>query len=130
MQQQECFILIDDDDLSGQLFTIIIRHVSRQAKAIGFTGAEEALDFLKTEYKDGNKPTVLFVDVNMPFFSGWDFLYLYDKLDEKIKKQVRVYMLSSSIDQKDQQRALANKNVAGYYPKPLTTDLVNSLRSK
>ncbi|PBQ34446.1 hypothetical protein CNR22_22585 [Sphingobacteriaceae bacterium] len=128
MNEQEYFMVIDDDELNSQLFEIIIRHVSREAKAIGFNSAEDALEFLAKEYKEGYKSTVLFVDVNMPFCSGWEFLELYDKLDEHIKKQVRVYMLSSSIDQNDRRRALADKNVADYLEKPLTTDLINSIR--
>lgn len=128
MNEQEYFIVVDDDELNSQLFEIIVRHVSRQAKAIGFNDAEEALRYLASNYGEGYKNTVLFVDVNMPFLSGWEFLELYDKLNDHIKKQVRVYMLSSSIDQNDRRRALADKNVMGYLEKPLTTEVINSIR--
>jgi len=130
MQQQESFILIDDDVLSGQLFEIIIRHVSKEAKAFSFNDAEEALAFLATEVLFWNRPALLFVDVNMPFLSGWEFLDKYDKLDAKIKAQLRIYMQSSSIDQNDNKRALADKNVTGYLEKPLTIDVINGLRLK
>ena len=129
MNEQEYFIVVDDDELNSQLFEIIIRHVSREAKATGFNDAEEALRYLAENYNEGHKNTILFVDVNMPFLSGWEFLDLYDKLPDHIKKQVRVYMLSSSIDQNDRRRAMADKNVTGYLEKPLTTDIINSIRS-
>jgi len=63
----------------------------------------------------------------MPIWSGWDFLDNFEKLDDKIKKQIRIYMLSSSVDPGDEQRAGKNKNVADYIEKPLTQEIIHSI---
>jgi CheY-like chemotaxis protein len=63
----------------------------------------------------------------MPIWSGWDFVEHFDKLDENIKNRFKIYMLSSSIDNNDKQRAMDNKNVVDYIEKPLTKEKVFSL---
>ena len=52
---------------------------------------------------------------------------MLEKLDEKIKKHFKIYMLSSSIDNNDKLRAIENKNVVDYIEKPLTERKVFSL---
>jgi CheY-like chemotaxis protein len=46
-------------------------------------------------------PDVIFLDLNMPGFSGWDFLESLEHLYKRIRKPVDIYILSSSIDPKD-----------------------------
>ncbi|MEO8087976.1 MAG: hypothetical protein ABI763_14220 [Bacteroidota bacterium] len=65
---------------------------------------------------------ILFLDINMP---GWDFLDNFDNLTEKIKNKIIIYMLSSSIDPSDKQKALENKNVVRYLEKPLSITAVS-----
>ena len=36
-----------------------------------------------------------------------------------IKQQLRIYMLSSSVDPRDKKRAIENNNVKGFLEKPL-----------
>lgn len=43
-------------------------------------------------------------------------------MDEKIKRQIKIYMISSSIDTNDKNRAKENKNVADYIEKPLSQE--------
>ncbi len=63
----------------------------------------------------------------MPTWSGWDFLDNFEKLDEKIKSQIKIYILSSSIDASDKHRARENKNVVDYIEKPLSEKTVFSM---
>jgi len=63
----------------------------------------------------------------MPIWSGWDFLDNFEMLDEKIKRQIKIYIISSSIDTSDKQRARENKNVVDYIEKPLSEKMVSSM---
>jgi len=47
-------------------------------------------------------PDVIFLDLNMPGFNGWDFLDSFDRIYKQIKKTIDIYIISSSIDPKDQ----------------------------
>jgi response regulator RpfG family c-di-GMP phosphodiesterase len=60
----------------------------------------------------------------MPEMNAWAFLDEFDKLDELTKSRIRIYILSSSVDRSDMDRARANKHVEYYLIKPLTGESI------
>jgi CheY-like chemotaxis protein len=99
-----------------------------------FTSPEEGFEYIETEYIEtkyhGTKETnftILFLDLNMPLMSGWEFLERFDNLGSELKGQISLYILSSSVDSRDRERSYANKNVKGYIAKPLTIDIINNI---
>lgn len=115
------FIVIDDDLINNMLCRHIITKVFHDVDIETFNNPEKGLEYISRKYADSQIEilTVLFLDINMPVWSGWDFLDHFEKLEEKIKKQIRIFMLSSSIDATDSDRARRNKNVVDYFEKPL-----------
>lgn len=115
--------LVDDDEI----FTLIgerlfkKNHNWRAVKV--FTSAEEVL----AELKSNHIPDVLITDLNMPVTSGWDLLNELSKRSTDIQKNTCVLVLSSSIDPTDQQRAFDYPFVKGFYSKPLTLNLIDSI---
>jgi two-component system chemotaxis response regulator CheY len=87
------------------------------------------LDFIKAEFEqDATKPqTVLFLDINMPVLTGWDFLAAFEKFSATVKERIKIYMLSSSVDQRDKDRAASNQYVKDYIVKPLSKDRLMQL---
>jgi CheY-like chemotaxis protein len=118
------FIIIDNDPVNNLLCTLSIRDVQDAAEIKNFNSPVNGFKYLAAEYADTNNPTVLLLDINMPTWSGWDFLDNFEKLDDKIKKQIKIYILSSSIDVNDKHRARENKNVVDYVEKPLAEKTV------
>jgi response regulator RpfG family c-di-GMP phosphodiesterase len=86
-----------------------------------FTIPEDGLDFMK--YEPSHNPpdgkTTLFLDINMPSISGWEFLEAYEQFDTSIKEQYDIYIFSSSVDPKDINRARENPHVLDFIEKPL-----------
>lgn len=60
----------------------------------------------------------------MPQLNGWEFLDEFAKMDEHIHQQFTIFILSSSIDSCDREKASANKFVKDYLVKPLSMDLL------
>jgi response regulator RpfG family c-di-GMP phosphodiesterase len=118
------FVVIDDDRINNMLCTIVIGKVASNCEIKTFESPEEGLEYFRKGYTDNGVPTVLFLDINMPTWSGWDYLYNFDMLEKDIKDQVIIFMLSSSVDPSDKQRAVENKNVTGYLEKPITTEKI------
>ncbi|WP_457836052.1 hypothetical protein, partial [Staphylococcus aureus] len=62
---------------------------------------------------------------------GWQFLEEYIQLKPRIGKKVTLYMVSSSVDPADTQRAKKIEEVSDYIIKPITPDqlkvIVNTL---
>src|SRR5665647_576992 len=106
------FIVIDDDLVNNLVCRIVIKSAGSQLEIQTFINPETGFGYIEKEYADNENemPTVLFLDINMPTWSGWEFLENFEKLGEKIKKQIKIYMLSSSIDTKDMERARSNPN--------------------
>jgi CheY-like chemotaxis protein len=118
------FVVIDDDRINNLLCKIVIEKVASNCEIKSFESPEEGLEYFKEGYTNNGVPTVLFLDINMPTWSGWDYLDNFDMLEKDIKDQVIVFMLSSSVDPSDKQRAVDNKNVTGYLEKPITTEKI------
>lgn len=119
------FIVVDDDSINNNICEKIILKVFPQADVKTFINPDEALTYIKSaRLNDQSKSTVLFLDINMPEMTGWEFLEVYDRFDPVIRKKITVYMLSSSVDFRDIDRAKENKIVNGFISKPLTKQIV------
>ncbi|RCH56034.1 response regulator [Mucilaginibacter hurinus] len=88
------------------------------------------IDFLHQHNRTANVlPDVIFLDLNMPKFSGWDFLQHYEKLYPSLAKKTDIYVVSSSVDIEDQSRAEQYPFVRSYLRKPLRKEVLAHLFS-
>lgn len=108
--------LIDDDLINNVLNERVFRKFRPYVQIRSFTQAQDALMELKDD--PTGRPDLILLDINMPGMNGWDFL------DELCKEniQLMVFMLSSSIDPKDFERAKRYEMVKDYIAKPLKED--------
>ncbi len=114
-------LLIDDSDSDNFINNRIITKANVTEKITITYGAREALDYL-SEPIEGQypRPEIIFLDINMPDMTGWDFLDEYLTLSDEKKANVVVCMLTTSRLDKDRDKA-ASYGVVDYYSmKPLT----------
>jgi response regulator RpfG family c-di-GMP phosphodiesterase len=104
---------IDDDEINNMLSERMMKRVMPDAMVKSFLHAEDALEILK--YKTENYPDAIFLDINMPCMNGWEFLDSLCVLNISID----VYMLTSSIDSRDQDKASKYTQVNDFISKPL-----------
>lgn len=107
---------IDDDAINNMLSERMIKKHFPKIKSTSFLNATEAHELLKE--KNTELPDAIFLDINMPVMNGWDFLEVFEKLDLEIP----IYMLTSSIDPRDQEKAHKFSSVKDFISKPLTED--------
>lgn len=125
VKENTCFIVVDDDSVNNLICRKVINRVFPEADVQTFINPVEALTYIKSVYSDSlGKATILFLDVNMPVLSGWDFLEEFEYFDKRIKEQIKIYMLSSSIDKEEVDRANKDVNVYGYVEKPLKKEVM------
>jgi response regulator RpfG family c-di-GMP phosphodiesterase len=120
------FIIVDDDPINNFICKKVIKGAVEDALAKDFTEPEAALRYLKTVEEE----SLILLDINMPTMTGWEFLEKYNELDEHIKKLFTIYILSSSVDLRDKEKAAANKNVKEYIVKPLSKENLASILAK
>lgn len=116
------FIIVDDDALSNKICDYNIRKAIIGAEINCFQYPREGLEYILSFYGDGKKlPTVLFLDINMPEIDGWSFLEEFAKMDKHIQQQFTIYMVSTSIDINDKEKANNNPFIKDFMEKPLSS---------
>lgn len=124
MQPKTPIIALVDDDKVFQLTTLrTIQAAKLTDKVLQFENGEEALSFLKQHATETDSlPDFIFLDINMPFVDGWMFLEDFATIKMGLKKDISIYMVSSSIDPRDVNRARGDKNVQEYIIKPVSRE--------
>ncbi len=117
------YIVVDDDPFNIIICSMVLEDTLGEVGITTFTKPEEGLTFIKNI----KSPTILFLDINMPTLSGWGFLEQFEKFTEAVKMNVGIYILSSSLDQHDKDRAYRNKHVRGFISKPIGSETVISI---
>jgi CheY-like chemotaxis protein len=114
-------MLIDDNDIDNLINSRIMTSHNFAALVDIKTTTESALEHLKTltELSD-NLPSIIFLDLNMPVLDGFIFLEEFAKMNDAVKKNCKVVVLSSSISPEDINRASTNPFVIKYINKPLS----------
>lgn len=120
------FIAIDDDPVNNLICKLTIELVAGAPEILTFTNAAQGFDYIQNQYAANRDKTqtVLLLDINMPIMSGWEFLERFDNLGDDVKNLFKIFILSSSVDERDKQRSYANKNVNAFMVKPLVKDNV------
>ena len=126
MQKFNMVWLIDDDEIfcfSAEQI-IALSNFSKEVRC--FPNGMAALDAIRELEAGFEKvPDVVFLDVNMPVLDGWQFL---DSIkDSTMAKHLKIYMLSSSIDSIDLQRASEYSLVSKYITKPISIKTLQEL---
>ncbi|MCD9017872.1 response regulator [Parachryseolinea silvisoli] len=115
--------LVDDDKIFQITASRTLKAAQLSDKILQFDNGEEALDFLRDHARESETlPDYIFLDINMPFVDGWMFLDDYAHLKTNLSKPIEIYMVSSSIDPRDMDRARQHADVREYIIKPVTRE--------
>ncbi len=122
MREPEHFIVVDDNRTSNLICEFAIRKYNKDVTINLYTEPEMALQNIGEEYnrKQNDTLTILFLDINMPSMTGWEFLEAFRAFGEKVHRQFIIYILTSSVDDRDKEKAASDPLVAGFFSKPLT----------
>ncbi|MDB5013069.1 MAG: response regulator containing a CheY-like receiver domain and an DNA-binding domain [Daejeonella sp.] len=121
------FIIIDDDAINNIICTYTINELFPEAEIQSFTQPEEGLEYIETAFSEkdsSNIETILLLDINMPTMTGWELLQHYEKFSNQIKNQIKIFVLSSSLDRRDKERAKITPHVIDILEKPLSMNQI------
>ena len=130
MSNNTLFVLVDDDLLNHIISIATIKRILNHPHIKDFVDPEAGVDFIKKLNPSKSLKVIVLLDINMPVMAGWDVLNELEKLDAKIKKQIQVFVLSSSVYQEDKARANSYNLVTGYIEKPLNAEKFEALLTK
>jgi CheY-like chemotaxis protein len=129
-------LFVDDDPITLMLCKKVIAKSSFANEIATAQDGEEALKYFNTLKYDSTKkitdkiPQLIFLDLNMPVMGGWEFLdhFTSDAYDEF--SETKVIILSSTIDPEDLERAKKHPVIIDFLSKPITTSMLEYLKSK
>lgn len=120
--------VIDDDDIYQFTVTRTIKAHNIAKKILVFSDGEQALEFFKDNISnEDHLPDIIFLDLNMPIMDGWQFLEEYIKLKPRVGKKITVYLVTSSVDPADTERAKKISAVSDYLIKPIKPEQLKDL---
>ena len=117
--------IIDDDNTYIKLISKLIEVKKLCQNLLVFKNGEEAFNYFNglsvSDAHNESIPELIFLDLNMPIMNGWQFLEKFKGLDVKLKNSFKLYIMSSSINPVDKQRAKEYDLVSGFISKPIQT---------
>jgi CheY-like chemotaxis protein len=108
--------LIDDNDIDIVVNTKLLKLANIADSIHSFNTCDEGFNFIQTnlvELEKGNN--VLLLDIQMPNIDGFECLVKFQDFNQSFKEKCKVFMLSSSIDRNDIERAEMNPTILKVY---------------
>ncbi len=123
MKKIDSICLVDDDEIFQFLANEVIKSTDLVGKVKIFSNGSEAINFIESVKDSPDElPEVILLDLFMPVMDGWGFLEKYLQIKPSLKKKITIYIVTSSIDPQDVQKANSISEVSGFVIKPLTRD--------
>lgn len=122
-------MVIDDDSTSNMICKYMIQKHVKSAVISYFEQPEKALEEIQTHYnkEDEDLKTILFLDINMPTMTGWEFLDKFKTFDPVIQNHFVIYILTSAI-QDFEKEIEEYPFVAGFLAKPIKSTTIKEIR--
>lgn len=125
------FIIIDDGELDRFLTRKFLELTYKDVSIRSFENAQHALDIIRmTPKANGAAQTIILLDLQMPFMSGFQFVEEFEKLPTEVQKNYTVVVqtiLTSKSDPNDISAILAYKSVSKVIQKPISKEKLLSL---
>ncbi|GGD11260.1 response regulator [Hyunsoonleella pacifica] len=122
MKKNNLTLLIDDDPVYTLLAEKLLKSVKFSNAYITFDNGKDAIEGYKNMVELGKIPDTILLDLNMPVMDGWQFLDELIKLNLPIPS--RIYIVSSTIDNRDLKKVEQYECIKELISKPLTPEKV------
>jgi len=124
----KCVLLVDDDEMVNHLHRCMFEEEGISKNIQVADSVNLAMDLLKKpNMEECQTPDLIFLDLNMPGLSGWDFLDYYEDLKKDGSPKSLIIILTNSTNPYDHKKAESYSTVAGFRSKPLTDLMIHEI---
>jgi response regulator RpfG family c-di-GMP phosphodiesterase len=121
-------ILVDDDDVINLVHSEVIKRIFPEIEMHIFRSGTQLIQYLNSP--DRTYFDILFLDIRMPEMDGFEVLEKLGQMDHLNLSGSRIFVLSSTLDERDLNRARSNALVTDFISKPLSFATIKEMVSK
>jgi CheY-like chemotaxis protein len=123
-----CKLVVIDDNPTDHYIMQRLLHNNYNCEQTTYTfDGRLVLDYLEENKENGTLPDVIFLDLDMPQLTGWEFLDALESFNTNAKKNVQVHIMSSSIRSADVFHSKKYACVNSFMTKPLSKEVLNKI---
>lgn len=110
------FLVIEDNLIDQLVIKQLLKKVLDIDQVFIANNGQEGIQWLIS--RNDHQPLIILLDIQMPIMNGLEFLEAFHKLKKGIKKEIQIYVLSSTLDPDEIAQVNTNKYVSGFLNKP------------
>ncbi len=123
MTKLNSICIIDDDDIYTFLLKKTLKKIDICNDIKTYINGSDGIQKIKALIENNEPlPDLILLDINMPILDGWEFLDEFEKIKDKCKNKISIYVVSSSISIADINKAKQHKEVTDFLTKPIEAD--------
>lgn len=116
MEFNTTFLLVEDNLIDQLIIKQLFKKILNISQIAIANNGKEGIDWIKANRNTG--ALIILLDIQMPIMNGLEFLDAFDKLKNEIKKEVQIFVLSSTLDAEEIDLINGNNYVTGFLNKP------------
>jgi response regulator RpfG family c-di-GMP phosphodiesterase len=121
-------LLLDDNTATNYIHRKFISRSPFATDVVSFEMGKDAIDYL--ENKENPFPELIFVDINMPTMSAWEFFGNFRLIKRKEKERTICIILTTSLSPEDTEIIKDFNEVNDIMMKPLNLEALQAVFSK
>lgn len=113
------FLIVEDNQIDQFVMTRLFKKKLDITEINIVNNGKEGIQWICDNRKKIKENLIILLDIQMPIMNGTQFLVEYEKLDDDLKRETQIFMLSSSLDTDEIKRLKGNPHVIDFLSKPL-----------
>jgi CheY-like chemotaxis protein len=118
-------LLVDDDDIFNMLHGEVLKRLIPGVRMDVFKSGQELIEYL--QQSPDEQIDLIFLDIRMPVMDGFEVLALMTQMDPERFSNTKIYVLSSTLDDRDLERARETALVTNFIGKPMSFETMRSI---
>lgn len=121
MAKTNSVCIIDDDSIFVYIAKRLMKESDFSEKIIVFENGKQGIEgLIELDKNKEEMPSIIFLDLSMPIMSGWEFLDSFVDTPISNKEDLKIIVMSSSINPNEIEMIKAYPVVTDYIVKPIT----------
>ncbi|OIV42145.1 response regulator [Flavobacterium johnsoniae] len=117
MESNPTFLLIEDNLIDQLVTKQLLKKILNIDQVFVANNGLEGLQWI-IKNKNTRQDIIILLDIQMPTMNGFEFLEMFETLNTEVKKEIKIYVLSSTLDADEIKEIKKSSYVTDFLNKP------------